>query len=127
MRRVVVDMQNALFADAIANILHDFDADFDVYRSEHPAKTTELCADVQANVLIMEVTAYPPRTFPERMAIRSELQEHLPLCKLVLMVDENAERRLADQVRRAKKDGLIDCFLYNSVSASYLSALIDTL
>ena len=127
MRRVVVDMQNALFADAIANTLRDFDADFDVHASECPARTTELCADVQANILIMEVTAYAPWRFAERMAIRDEMRQTLPACKLVMMVDETTERRLADQVRRAKKDGLIDSFLYSSVSAAYLAALIDTL
>lgn len=127
MRRVVVDMQNALFADAIASILQDFDVDFEVYPSENPAKTVELCTDVQANVLIMEVTAYAPRQFVARMALRNELHRSLPTCKLVLLVDENMEGRAADQVRRAKKDGLIDGFLYSSVSASYFSALIDTL
>ena len=127
MRRVVVDMQSALFADAIVNTLRDFDADFEVYKSEHPAKTVELCADAQANILIMEVTAYAPWRFAERMALREEMRRGLPHCKLVLMVDETTERRLADQVRRAKKDGLIDSFLYSSVSAAYLAALIDTL
>ena len=34
MRRVVVDMQNALFADAIATALRDFDSDFEVFPSE---------------------------------------------------------------------------------------------
>ena len=33
MRRVVVDMQNALFADAIATALQKFDSDFDVCQS----------------------------------------------------------------------------------------------
>ena len=43
MRRVVVDMQNALFADAIAVALQKFDSDFEVCQSESPAKTTDLC------------------------------------------------------------------------------------
>ena len=37
------------------------------------------------------------------------------------------EPQLADQVRRAKKDGLIDGFFYSSVSSDYLSAMIDAL
>ena len=60
MKRVVVDMQNGLFADAIATALRDFDSDFEVYASESPLKTTDICVDTQANVLIMEVTAYKP-------------------------------------------------------------------
>lgn len=127
MRRVVVDMQNTLFADAIATALRDFDSDFEVFQSESPDKTLDVCADAEANILIMEVTAYMPWKLEERMKIRNEVKKCDPECKIVLVVDENTEKRLADKVRRAKKDGLIDNFIYGSVSATYLSAVIDTL
>ena len=90
MRRIVVDMQNALFTDAIAAALRNFDSDFEVFESELPKK---ICRR----------------------------------CKIVLTVDENNEKNAADRVRRAKKDGLIDGFLYGSVSSAYLAAFIDTL
>ena len=35
MRRVVVDMQNALFADAIAAALQKFDSGFEVHQKEN--------------------------------------------------------------------------------------------
>ncbi len=127
MRRVVVDMQNVLFADAIATALRDFDSDFEVFKSESPDKTLDLCADTEANILIMEVTAYTPWKLEERMKIHDELKKTNPDCKIVFVVDENTEKKLADKVRRAKKDGLIDNFIYCSVSATYLSAVIDTL
>lgn len=38
MRRIVVDMQNALFTDAIAAALRNFDSDFEVFESELPQK-----------------------------------------------------------------------------------------
>ena len=47
-------------------------------------------------------------------------------CKL-LLVDENANADLAVSVKQAKKDGLIDNFIYASVSPSYLAAVLDTL
>ena len=127
MRRVVVDMQNALFADAIAVALQKFDSDFEVCQSESPAKTTDLCVFTEANVLIMEVTAYTPWRLEERMKIRDEVKAQLPNCKIVLVVDENTEKKLADKVRQAKKDGLVDNFIYGSVSSTYLSAVIDAL
>ena len=127
MRRVVVDMQNALFADAIAAALRNFDSDFEVFPSESPDKTTDMCADTQANVLIMEVTAYTPWKLEERMNIRNEVKAQNPNCKIVLVVDENTEKKLADKVRQAKKDGLVDNFIYGSVSSTYLSAVIDAL
>lgn len=127
MRRVVVDMQNALFSDAIAAALRNFDPGFEVCQSESPAKTTDLCAFTEANILIMEVTAYTPWKLEERMKIRGEVKEQNPNCKIVLVVDENTEKKLADKVRQAKKDGLVDNFIYGSVSPTYLSAVIDAL
>ena len=63
----------------------------------------------------------------ERMKIRAELKKTNPDCKIVLVVDENTEKKLADKVRQAKKDGLVDNFIYGSVSSTYLSAVIDAL
>ena len=53
-------------------------------------------------------------------------KNHLSIAKSEV-VDENTEKKLADKVRQAKKDGLIDNFIYGSVSSTYLSAVIDTL
>ena len=127
MRRVVVDMQNAFFADAIATALQKFDSDFEVCQSDSPDKTADLCVFTEANVLIMEVTAYTPWKLEERMKIRGEVKAQNPDCKIVLVVDENTEKKLADKVRQAKKDGLVDNFIYGSVSSTYLSAVIDAL
>ena len=48
-------------------------------------------------------------------------------CKIVLVEDENTEKKLVDKVRQVKKDGLIDNFIYSSVSSPYFSAVIDAL
>lgn len=127
MRRIVVDMQNFLFADAIARALKSADSDFDVRKSESPDKTVELCGLCQPYALLMEVTSYTPWTLEERLIIRDEVKQRMPDCKIVLIVDENAEKKLARRVLQSKKDGLIDNFIYGSISASYLSAVIDTL
>ena len=127
MRRIVVDMQNFLFTDAIARTLRSADSDFDVRRSESPDKTVELCSICDPYALLMEVTGYTPWKLEERLKIRDELKQIHPHCKIVLIVDENAEKKLAPRVLQAKKDGLIDNFIYSSVSAAYLSAVIDTL
>lgn len=120
-------MQNTLFADAVAVALRGFESDFEPVMSDGPDKTLSLCDAVLANVLIMEVTSYIPWRLEERMKIRNELKKTNPDCKIVLVVDENTEKKLADQVRQAKKDGLVDNFIYGSVSSSYLSAVIDAL
>ena len=121
MRRIVIDMQNVLFADAVAEALRNFDSNLEPVMSESPDKTLSLCDAVLANVLIMEVTVYTSWTLEER------LKKAQPDCKIVLVVDENTDKKLADRVRQAKKDGLVDNFIYGSVSSSYLSAVIDAL
>ena len=127
MRRIVIDMQNVLFADAVAEALRNFDSNLEPVMSESPDKTLSLCDAVLANVLIMEVTVYTSWTLEERLKIRNALKKAQPDCKIVLVVDENTEKKLADRVRQAKKDGLVDNFIYGSVSSSYPSAVIDAL
>lgn len=127
LRRVVIDMQNTRFADAMAEALRRFDSDFDPVMSESPDETPALCNAVRANILIMEVTAYVPWKLEERMKIRDGLKKINPNCKIALVVDENTDKKLADRVRQAKKDGLVDNFIYGSTSSSYLSAVIDAL
>lgn len=125
--RIVVDIHNGIFRDAVARTLRDFSPDFEVYDSESPEQTAECCAVTSADVLLMEVTGYSSWKLEERMLIRDKVKTDNPDCKVVLIVDENSERKLADRVRKAKKDGMIDQFIYGSVSAAYLSAVIDAL
>lgn len=127
MRRVVIDMRNYLFADAIALALKNADSDFYVCRSENPENTVDLCCLSVPYALLMEVTGYSPWRLEERMIIRNEVKHLTPHCKIVLIVDENAERPLARRVLQAKKNGLIDNFIFGSVSAEYLTAVVDTL
>ena len=50
-----------------------------------------------------------------------------PVCKIICIVDENTEKDVAGEVRQAKKDGLIDEFIFTSISSSYLAAILDTI
>jgi hypothetical protein len=50
-----------------------------------------------------------------------------PDCKIVLIVDENSEKEVDKQIKQTKKDGLIDQFIYGSISAAYLADIIDSL
>ncbi len=127
MRRVVIDMQNYLFADAIALALKNTDSDFDFCRSENPENTVDLCRLSMPYALLMEVNGSTPWRLEDRLRIRNEVKRQTPYCKIVLIVDENAEKPLARRVLQAKKDGLIDNFIFGSISAEYLTAVIDTL
>ena len=120
MRKIVIDMQNYLFADAVATAFKNSDYDIEVIRAESPRDTVELCQIYEPFALVMEVTGYTPWKLGERLKLRDRVRELCPECKIALMVDSNTERQAAKDIRDAKKDGLIDQFFYGSMSAEYL-------
>ena len=63
----------------------------------------------------------------ERLRLCSEVKQLGWACKVLLLVDENADELLASEVRQAVKDQLVDNFIYASVSPKYLAGVIDTL
>ena len=119
MRKIVIDMQNYLFADAVATAFKNSDYDIEVIRAESPRDTVELCQVYEPFALVMEVTGYTPWKLSERLKLRDRVRELCPDCKIALMVDSNTERQTAKDIRDAKKDGLIDQFFYGSMPAEY--------
>ena len=120
MKKIVVDLQNYLFADSIAVAFRNLNYDIDVVRAETPQDTVELCRVYKPFVLVMEVTAYTPWLLSERMKLRDEVKATCPDCKIALIVDSNTEKQAAKDIRDAKKNGIIDQFFYGSMSAEYL-------
>ena len=96
MRKIVVDMQNFLFADSVATAFKKSDYEIDV------------------------VTGYTPWKLCERMKLRDEVKRVCPDCKIAFIVDSNTEKQAAKDIRDAKKNGLIDQFFYGSMTAEYL-------
>ena len=127
MRRIVINMQNTLFCNAIADTLRSSGNELDPYTVDLPDRVVDECKWVSPYALLMEVTGYTPWKMCERMKIRDKIKQLLPECKIVLIVDENAEKDVAELVKQAKKDNLIDQFIYGSISASYLADIVDTL
>jgi len=126
MRRIVINMQNSLFCDAIADTLRSSGNELDPYTVDLPDRVVDECKWVSPYALLMEVTGHTPWKMRERMKIRDEIKQLLPECKIVLIVDENAEKDVAELVKQAKKDNLIDQFIYGSISASYLADIVYT-
>ena len=126
MRRIVINMQNSLFCNAIADTLRRSGNELEPYTVDSPDKVVDDCKWIAPYALLMEVTGYTPWKLNERMRIRDAVKTQHPECKIVLIVDENAEKEVAKQVKQAKKDGLIDQFIYGSISATYLADIVDS-
>lgn len=126
MQRIVINLQNFVFAEAIERAFRS-EGDFKPIVIGNDGNVERQSILLAANVLLMEVTGCTPYLLEERLKIRDAVKKENPSCKIVLLVDENSEKKAAKAVKQAKRDGLIDLFVYGSTSVSYLVALIDTL
>lgn len=127
MRRIVINMQNALFGNAIADTLRRSGNELEPYTVTSSDKIVDDCNWITPYALLMEVTGCAPWKLEDRLSIRDAIKAMNPECKIVLVVDENAEKETAQHVKQAKKDGIIDQFIYGSISASYLADIVDSL
>ena len=91
MRRIAINMQNALFCNAIADTLRRSGNELEPYTIDSPDKVVGDCKWIAPYALLMEVTGYTPWKLVERLKIRDAVREMYPDCKIVLIVDENAE------------------------------------
>ena len=114
MRRIVLDMKGGLLAEAVMQSLSGCDPDFLVYRSSKPEETLALCRTCRANVLVMEVIRQGIWKLSERLKLCNAVKQLGWVCKVLLLVDENADELLAADVRQAVKDQLVDNFIYAS-------------
>ena len=126
MKRIVLDMRSGLYANAIRMILVQEPDDCQVIISDAPELTAQHCRLFHPYALLMEATGFSPRRVEERLAIRDDKKKDEPQCRVVLLVDD-ADRERAESVKRAKKEGLIDAFIYSSVTDSCLAAMMDSL
>lgn len=121
-------MKDYIFADAVAQAMQaDKHSDFTVLRAASTEELLQYGRQCKPYAILMEVNGYPPYVLEERLKIRDAVKAACPNCKVVLVVDENSEKEVAEEVREAKKAGRIDQFIYGSISANYLVALMDTL
>ena len=113
MPRIVINTQNFMFADMIKRTLES--DDFSVTVVEKPEKLIQEFNRTAANIVLMEVTGYTPWKIEERIKLRHQIKQIDANCKIAFLVDEKAEPAVAQKVRRAKTDGLIDQFIYTSI------------
>ena len=123
MKRIILDIQSGLYARTIQRMLLQELEEYHIIISESPSKTVERCKMFRPYALLMEVTGYTPWMLEERLAIREAVARNNPDCKVVMLVDDAADKA----VRQAKRNGLIDAFLFGSVTEQYMAAVMDSL
>ena len=69
---------------------------------------------------------FSPWMFSERMAICDKVKRSTENCRIVLFVDDESNKNLPEEVQQAKREGLIDALLFDSVSENYFASVIDS-
>lgn len=126
MKKIVLDIQSDIHAQTMERMLMQKLDDCQVVISESPDTTAEWCRTHWPDVLLMEVKAYSPWMFKQRMTIRDKVGRSVENCRIILFVDDDTDGELTEQVRQAKREGLIDAFLFGSVSENYFASVIDS-
>lgn len=124
--RLFVNMQSYMYNDAMKRYL-DNNADLNVTIVEKPENVAKECCKWSADAVLMEVTGYTLWKVEERLKIRDKIKVKNPNCKTVLLIHENEDEQVLEKVKDAKKNGRIDQFVYSTVTAEYLAAILETL
>lgn len=126
MKKIVLDIQSGIHAHNMERMLMQKLDDYQVIISESPDSTVGWCETHKPTVLLMEVKAYSPWLFSERMKIWEKVKQSIAACRVILFVDDESDLDLTENVRQAKRNGLIDAFLFGSVSDNYFASVIDS-
>ena len=101
MKKIVLDIQSDIHAHTMERMLMQKLDDCQVVISESPDATAEWCKTHRPDVLLMEVKAYSPWMFKERMAIRDKVKRNTENCRVILFVDDDTDEELTEKVRQA--------------------------
>lgn len=126
MKKIVLDIQSGIHAHNMERMLMQKLDDYQVVVSESPDSTAGWCRTHRPDVLLMEVKAYSPWMFSERMKICEKVKQSTLECRIILFVDDESDGSLTARVRQAKREGNIDAFLFGSVSDNYFVSVIDS-
>ena len=124
MKKVVLNICNSLMALSITHSLTQTGGCQIASIRPDCKEIARECADASADVLLMEAAFNIGATLDDCLKEAKRLRSLRPECKTILLCDENSAPEVARRIALAKKDGLIDDFIYSSVSESYLTAML---
>ena len=124
MKKIVLDIQSDIHAHTMERMLMQKLDDCQVVISESPDATAEWCKTHRPDVLLMEVKAYSPWMFSERMTVRDKVKRNTENCRVILFVDDDTDGELTEKVRQAKREECTGCHAKRNENAE-IPALRD--
>lgn len=128
MKNLVLNIKNRLLAESIEMAFLK-QADYRVERvgSFELQKILSACEAVKADVLLMDVSRTYGNTLEMKLNTVKQIKAEFPDLKVAVICDTTSDEAIADKVKTAKQAGQIDGFYFESVTADYLVASIDSL
>ena len=102
-KRIVGNMQNALFGNAIAETLRRSGNELEPYTVANPDKVLDECKWIAPYALLMEVTGYTPWKLEERLKIRDAVKFRDPECKSFSLWTKMRKRKSPSRSNKQKK------------------------
>lgn len=106
MKKIVLDIQSSIHAHNMERMLMQKLDDYQIIISESPDSTAEWCRMHRPDVLLMEVKAYAPWMFNQRMAISEKVKNSTPDCRVILFVDDENDEPLNEKCAARSARGL---------------------
>lgn len=127
MRRLLINTQKFLIGNAIGEAVRREESDFEVMNSESTEEILDINSWFIPNIVLLEVPNCTPYRLKDRLKIVEDIRNMNRNCNVVVIVNENLDKDVANCVRKIQKSGLIDDFIYSSISTAYLVAIVDSL
>lgn len=103
MKKIVLDMQSGLYADAIRRVLVQELSDCQVIISGTPESTAARCRILRPDALLLEVTPLEPWALVSRLKLTKTIKAESPSCKIIALINDKADSHLADSVKKSQK------------------------
>lgn len=127
MKRTVVAIINNLVSEAVCMALKKNGFITNKSLSQTTDSITKLCNASFANLLLMDVTRAGDGTFEKRKETVIEIKKQNSDIKIGLFCDNVSDKDVSFNVMRAKEEGLIDVFFYESVPSDYMADVLQSL
>lgn len=127
MKRTVVAITNSLVSEAVCMALKKIGFVTTKSFSQTTDAIAKLCEASFANLLLMDVTRVGDGTFEKRKETVIAVRKQNADIKIGLFCDNVSDEDVSFNVMRAKEEGLIDVFFYESVPSDYMADVLQAL
>ncbi len=127
MKTIAVYIQNKLLSSGITHAITERNHHNKIEIISNVESCLSVCRSSNADVLLAELRDYSPLTLDDWLSRIEKIKDTVPLCKTVLIVDEENFPKSAAIANSAFKNDEIDLFLYSSSGLNFLVDVITNI